>query len=166
MAYTRRIKETAIRMMLPPENTPLKKIGETLGIPEGTLKKWRQELRENGHSMPDSDPTPDKWSSKDKFIIVTETMKLNEAELSEYCRKNGLYEAQVKIWQENCMNANGNIPGQIAELMQQDKITQRELKRVKKELLRKDSTLAETAALLVLRKKAEAIWGSSDDEED
>ena len=42
MAYTRRIKETAIRMMLPPENTPLKKIGETLGIPEGTLKKWKQ----------------------------------------------------------------------------------------------------------------------------
>jgi len=166
MAYTRRIKETAIRMMLPPENTPLKKIGETLGIPEGTLKKWKQELRVNGHTLTESDPKSDKWSSQDKFLIVTETMKLNEAELSEYCRKNGLYEAQVKLWQENCMNANGNIPGQIAELMHQDKVTQRELRRLKKELQRKESALAETAALLVLRKKAEAIWGSSDDEED
>ena len=64
------------------------------------------------------------------------------------------------------MNANGNIPGQIAELMQQDKAAQRELKRLKKELQRKESALAETAALLVLRKKAEAIWGSSEDEED
>ena len=86
----------------------------------------------NGHTLTESDPKPDKWSSQDKFLIVTETIKLNEAELSEYCRKNGLYEAQVKIWQENCMNANGNIPGQIAELMQQDKMTQRELRRLKK----------------------------------
>ncbi|WP_074912947.1 hypothetical protein [Proteiniclasticum ruminis] len=59
-------------------------------------------------------------------------MKLNEAELSEYCRKNGLYEAQVRLWQENCLNANGNIPGQIAEMMQQDKMTQRELRRLKR----------------------------------
>ena len=64
------------------------------------------------------------------------------------------------------MNANGNIPGQIAELMQQDKAAQRELRRLKKVLQRKESALAETAALLVLRKKAEAIWGSSQDEED
>lgn len=34
MAYTRRIKETAIQMMLPPENTPLKRIGEKLGLYE------------------------------------------------------------------------------------------------------------------------------------
>ena len=64
------------------------------------------------------------------------------------------------------MNANGNIPGQIAELMQQDKAAQRELRRLKKVLQRKESALAETAALLVLRKKAEAICGSSQDEED
>ena len=166
MAYTRRIKETAIRMMLPPKNIPLKKITEILGIPEGTLKKWRQELRENGHPLPEADPPADRWSSQDKFLIVTETMKMNEAELSEYCRKNGLYAEQIRNWQENCMNANGNIPGQIAELMQQDKAAQRELRRLKKELQRKESALAETAALLVLRKKAEAIWGSSQDEED
>lgn len=163
MAYTRRIRETAIRMMLPPENIPLRKIAEKLGIPEGTLKKWKQELRENGHPFPEVDPPTDKWSSQDKFLIVMETMKMNESELSEYCRKNGLYAEQVRNWQENCMNANGNISGQIAELMQQDKASQRELKRLKKELQRKESALAETAALLVLRKKAEAIWGPSED---
>lgn len=139
---------------------------KSLGIPESTLKKWRQELRENGHPLPEADPPADRWSSQDKFLIVTETMKMNEAELSEYCRKNGLYAEQIRNWQENCMNANGNIPGQIAELMQQDKAAQRELRRLKKELQRKESALAETAALLVLRKKAEAIWGSSQDEED
>lgn len=84
MAYTRRTKETAIRMMLPPENIPFKKMEETLGLSEGTLKKWRQELRENGHPLPEVDPPADKWSSQDKFLIVTETMKMSEASLEVF----------------------------------------------------------------------------------
>ena len=152
--------------MLPPENTPLKKVGEILGISDGTLRNWRQELRDNGHSLFTEDTPADRWSSQDKFLVVTETMKMNETELSEYCRENGLYADQVKTWQNNCINANGNITAQIAEIMQQDKATQREIKQLKKELQRKNSALAETAALLVLRKKAEAIWGPSEGEED
>jgi transposase-like protein len=165
MAYTRRVKEAAIRMMLPPESKPLTKISETLGIPLGTLKKWQQELRASGHAAPANDDPADQWNSKDKFLIVVETINLNEAELSEYCRLKGLYPEQVRQWQEICIRANGEIPGQIAEMMQQDKAMQRELRQIKKELQRKESALAETAALLVLRKKAEAIWGTPDEED-
>ena len=35
---------------------------------------------------------------------------------------------------------------------------------LERELRRKDKALAEAAALLVLRKKAAAIWGESEDE--
>ena len=45
------------------------------------------------------------------------------------------------------------------ELRQKDK----EIRRLQKDLSRKEAALAETAALLVLRKKAEAIWGDSGD---
>lgn len=34
---------------------------------------------------------------------------------------------------------------------------------LERELARKEKALAETAALLVLRKKAQAIWGESED---
>ena len=44
MAYAKRIKETAIKMVLPPEKTPLQKVGDILGIYDGTLKNWQQEL--------------------------------------------------------------------------------------------------------------------------
>ncbi|MZQ98967.1 MAG: transposase [Acidaminobacter sp.] len=165
MAYTRRVKETAIRMMLPPESVALSKISETLGVAPATLKKWRNELRANGYAAPGNEAPADQWSSQDKFLIVVETMNLNEVELSEYCRKKGLYPEQVKQWQENCMTANGNIPSQVAELVQQDKALQKELRQVRKELQRKESALAEAAALLILRKKAEAIWGTPDEDE-
>ncbi len=39
-----------------------------------------------------------------------------------------------------------------------------EVRTLKKELRRKDKALAETAALLVLKKKAAAIWGETEDD--
>jgi hypothetical protein len=38
-----------------------------------------------------------------------------------------------------------------------------ELKKVQKDLNRKDKALAETSALLVLKKKANLIWGDGED---
>jgi len=38
------------------------------------------------------------------------------------------------------------------------------IKELERELRRKDKALAETAALLVLKKKAQAIWGEHEDE--
>ena len=40
----------------------------------------------------------------------------------------------------------------------------KKIKALEKELIRKEKALAETAALLVLRKKAQAIWEESEDE--
>ena len=40
----------------------------------------------------------------------------------------------------------------------------RRIRELEKELRRKDKALAETAALLVLKKKANAIWGDEDDD--
>ena len=39
-----------------------------------------------------------------------------------------------------------------------------EKKKLEKELIRKEKALAEAAALLVLRKNADAIWGDQEDE--
>ena len=38
------------------------------------------------------------------------------------------------------------------------------LRELERELQRKDKALAETAALLVLQKKVQAIWGDGDDD--
>lgn len=90
-------------------------------------------------------------------------MPLSEVELAEYCRKKGLYIDQVRQWQENCQSANAEIPGRIAEIMQKEKESEKEIRQLKKELQRKEAALAEAAALLILQKKAEAIWGTSDE---
>ena len=55
------------------------------------------------------------------------------------------------------MNANGGIAKEAARLNRELKDSQKERKKLEKELLRKEKALAEAAALLVLSKKANAI---------
>ena len=97
-------------------------------------------------------------------MIVVENASLNEAELAEYARKKGLYVEQIKAWKDACMNANGGIAKEAARLNRELKDSQKERKKLEKELLRKEKALAEAAALLVLSKKANAIWGDPEDE--
>lgn len=101
---------------------------------------------------------PEAWSSAQKFQTVLETASLSQAQLSEYCRGKGLLVEQVQRWRANCEQANAQ--GMGPQRQGHDK----ELKRVQRELKRKEAALAEAAALLVLSKKAEAIWGKGEDE--
>jgi hypothetical protein len=42
----------------------------------------------------------------------------------------------------------------------------KKIRQLEREILRKDKALAETAALLVLQKKVQAIWADEDDDTD
>ncbi|TMO55059.1 transposase, partial [Pseudoalteromonas aurantia] len=48
-------------------------------------------------------------------------------------------------------------------LTQERKADRKRIKELEKELKRKDAALAETAALLVLRKKLNTYWGEDED---
>jgi adenine-specific DNA methylase len=164
MGYSKELKDSIIIKMLPPNNQSISHIQQESGIPEGTLKKWRREIRGKGFAAPAGEQQSDRWSTRDKYLIVIETAILSEIELAEYCRKKGLYNEQVKAWQDNCMQANGGVAQELALSHRREKEKEKELKQVRKELQRKESALAETAALLVLRKKVTAIWGPEDEE--
>lgn len=89
---------------------------------------------------------------------------MNEIELAEYCRKKGLYREQIEAWKNVCLQANGQAFDQAKQLNGVLKEEQKRAKQLEKELQKKEKALAEAAALLLLRKKAQAIWG--DDEEE
>ncbi|QOY37727.1 transposase [Anaerobacillus isosaccharinicus] len=94
-----------------------------------------------------------------------ETYSLNEIQLAEYCRKKGLFKEQVKAWREGCLNANSPKPvDQSKQLNHELKEEKNRSKILEKDLRKKEKALAEAAALLLLRKKAQAIWGDQEDE--
>ena len=163
MKYSAERKAAVLKRVLPPNKKSLKQLAQEEGISEATLYNWRKEARQQGRLLPDGDSTPEGWSAKDKFGAVVETAAMNETELAEYCRRRGLYPEQVKSWRAACEQAadwERESTQQMGQAVREDK---KRIKELERELARKEKALAEAAALLVLRKKAEAIWGEGED---
>ena len=163
MGYSPERKAAVLKRMLPPNNMSIRQLSQEEGIGESTLFFWRAKARGKGQLMPDADASPEGWSSRDKFAAVLETAALNEADLAEYCRKRGLFPAQIAAWRSACEQANDWDRASTARVGRATKEEKKRVKDLERELARKDRALAETAALLVLRKKAQAIWGGGED---
>lgn len=161
---SKEIKQSIVERLMPPYNEPVSRIARESGLSETTLYKWKNAAKAQGTSTPTGERPADRWSAHEKFAIVVETAALNELALSEYCRSKGLFVEQIEAWRNVCMNANGGITEQASKLHAELRSKEQEVKTLSRELQRKDAALAETAALLVLRKKAHAIWGDPGDE--
>ncbi len=162
--YSKEEKAIVVKRMMPPQNESVASISEETGISDVTLYRWRKEARETGMATPGNGQISDKWNSEDKFLIVMETYAMNEEELAAYCRQKGLYREQIKAWQQTCLQANGKAFDHSRQMNGQLKEEKQRAKALEKELQKKEKALSEAAALLLLRKKAQAIWGDEEDE--
>jgi transposase-like protein len=162
MKYLQERKEAVLRKMLPPHNRSIRELSREEGISEPTLYQWRTEARRQGVLLPAAEQGPEGWTSRDKFAAVVETAALNEAELGAYCRQRGLYPEQIQAWRLACEQANDWDRSQQRQLKAAREADQQRVRELERELRRKEKALAEAAALLVLRKKAEAIWGEDE----
>ena len=100
----------------------------------------------------------EQWSAEAKLAVVLETRPLNEAEKAEYCRQKGLYPEQIERWCAACLSGMSSKEPTNEPL----KEARNEIKRLKRRVERKDRALAESAALLVLSKKFQALWEEED----
>ncbi len=163
--YPKEMKEAIIIRLLSEEES-VTDIQRDTGIGINTLYRWRDQARNKKDlSATTKYKNADKWSSQDKFMVVLETANLSEIEFSEYCRAKGIYPEQVKEWKEACMNANDNEKEKNTKVSKELREERKAKEKLEKELARKEKALAEAAALLVLRKKANAIWGTDAEDE-
>ena len=132
-------------------------IARAEGIVDQALYNWRNKARKQGRPVLGNKLTPEQWSAEAKLATVIETGSMSEAELSEYCRERGLYVEQVKAWKAASLKCSASTREQEREAKRQRKADRKEIKQLKRELREKEKALAETAALLVLRKKLDAL---------
>ncbi len=128
------------------------------------MYNWRTQARSKGRLMPDSDNSPQGWTSKDKLAAVVETAPLSEAEIAVYCRQKGLFPEQLHHWKQACEQANSWSESTEKQLKAATKEDRKKLQRLEKQLARKDKALAEAAALLVLGKKLDAMYQEHEDD--
>ena len=140
----------------------LQKISPAHSIPITTVYSWNSDLKRTAKSL--GSGKGDYRSSVAKFHAVVATAKMSEIELGEYLRSNGIMREDLDSWRKVCEQAN-EAQAERARLQMSELAKEKaKVKALSAELHRKEKALAEAAALLVLRKKADAIWG--DNEED
>ena len=151
------------------ENTTLTEIANSLSIGTSTLSKWivkaqNQEFEtasQDEITSMSNDKRPQDWTLEERLNIVVVCASLSDEEINTHCRTQGIYPHHIKQWKLDFIN--GNAPKQKVVSPSEIKLLKHENKSLKKELNRKDKALAETAALLVLKKKVREIWGDDED---
>ena len=157
--YSHERKNAVLKKLLPPNNLSVPEVSQAEGISEGALYNWLSQVRDGGSAVPGSRASnAEQWSGEAKFAVVLETQPMNEAEKAEYCREKGLYPEQVERWRIACI-AGASSKEPTNEPLKE---ARNEIKRLKRKVDRKDKALAESAALLVLSKKFQALWEDED----
>ncbi len=163
MGYSPERKEAVLKKLMPPNNLSVAVLAKEEGISDATLYNWRLQARKQGRLMPDSDNTPNGWTSRDKFAAVMETAAMNQAQTAAYCREKGIYPEQLIEWREACEHANDWNQASEKKLKEATQSERKKNKQLQKELNRKEKALAEAAALLVLQKKYNALFEDHED---
>lgn len=159
-----------IQKMVGPGRISASSLSRLEGIPQPTLSKWLrgagtlEPMKNNKNTKKQSDRklAPNKLTPDQRLDVILEISQLPEDQIGAYLRERGLYESQVNQWRQSAKEAlsSSSVKKQRSKKSQDA----RKIKQLEKELRRKDKALAETAALLVLKKKAQAIWGDGDDD--
>ena len=95
---------------------------------------------------------------------MLKTAALNETRRAEYCRRKGMFVEQIAAWRLDCQQPDARSVERGREHATQSKSNRLRIKHLEKELHRKEKALTEAAALLLLRKKLQAIWGDQADD--
>ena len=157
--YTDEYKEQVVTKMMPPNAMTVAQVSKETSISTKTLYKWRNQYRNEGKAVPADSSNPEQWSGENKLAVVIETAALNVHEISEYCRRKGLYAEQVTRWRDAAIKGNDNNECQPKADLHDLQTERKKNRDLEKELRRKEKALAEAAALLILQKKSLFIWG-------
>lgn len=169
--FNQSFKVQAVKKALNRRNdVSLKEISISLGVGYSTLTKWIVQSKNQEFEMASSNEINDiskekrplDWSLEERLNVVIECAGLDDAAISERCRQHGIFPHHVAQWKRDFVSnshhkTEANKGGETKSL-------KNEVKSLQRQLNRKDKALAETAALLVLQKKVNDIWGT--DEED
>jgi hypothetical protein len=158
--YTKELKDSVISKILKRGNKTIKDICIESGVDPSTASKWAYR-RDSVLNMKNK-KSSNKWSAEQKLISLIETGSLSESELGAYLRKEGLYSNQLSEWKSEILALmNSTNTSKIIKDERDLKI-----KNLEREILRKDKALAEASALLILKKKADLIWGTKNEDEE
>jgi transposase-like protein len=179
--YSESIKARMIKRLTGPNAMSANALAREVGISQNTLSRW---LRTAGtvatvssgkgkgkgkgkkaSSGGKAGRRAQDWTMQEKLRIVLEAERLSDEELGVLLRREGLHREQLDQWREAAADALGKPPARKRGKPEPTP-EQKRIKDLERQLRHKEKALAEAAALLVLKKKFEAVFGDEDSDTD
>jgi transposase-like protein len=165
-----------VQRLVGPRAVPANQLAHEVGIHQSTLSRW---LRDAQHpdmgTSNDTQQNPPasvsakvtaaaKKSADDKVRLVFAAEALAEEDLGALLRREGVHGAELEAWRAAIKTAAlAALNGTASNVAPARSAERKRILELERELRRKDKALAEAAALLILEKKLQAIWGEEDD---
>jgi len=140
------------------EDQTITAIAKQHKVSRSALSRWIQEVKAG--KLPPENQTqeqcPSDWSDEAKQGALTASEGLSEEQRSVYCRETGIYQHHLDQWKQELMNKPKD--DKLKQYRADIRALKDENKQLQRELNRKDKALAEAAALIILKKKAQALF--------
>ena len=149
MKYTRRMKESALRKVLPPESRSITEVAQEMGISDQTIYNWKRQA-ELGTLYLEGTGNPRDTVQLERYNLLLESKSLDEESLGTWLREKGLHSEHLTKWQQEIQDILSDKDNTIRE---ENRRLKKEKKELERELRRKEKALAEMAALVTLKKK-------------
>ena len=173
MPYSDMFKRKMVQRMSGPEAISASALSQQVDVPQTTLSKWMRLAGAKAAYVFPNDPhrsalvnpmkprRPEEWPAEEKLKTVLEAQGLPDEALGGFLRQKGLHETHLERWRQQMIDGLQQKPPSKTARSYPGDI--KRIRALEKELTRKDQALAETAALLVLKKKVQQIWGDADE---
>ena len=163
MRYTKEFKQAVLKKYYQSPRTELAALAKEVGIGKSTLHKW---VKLSGYGRIEEKSAeskrPQDWTRVDKLQALLDSAHLTSEELGRFCRQRGIHSHQLTTWKTEMIQDQEKSSKLTKKQQDELKALRAENKALKSDLQRKEKALAETSALLVLKKKAHLIWGGSE----
>lgn len=134
-----------------------------LGVSTWSLYQWSKRYAITS-DMKKSNRRPQDLSAAEKLKAVITFEGLTGDKQGEFLRKAGLHSDHIAAWKKS-MQAGLEPAGKPSDDARAERAEdKRKIQELERDLRRKERALAETAALLILKKKADLIWGTEESE--
>jgi len=159
--YSRSVKVGILKKVLPPERRSIASVSDETGVSQQTIRNWINESNSGSLDDKAGEKSPRHLSSSEKYQLLMESKKIPKEGLGEFLRKRGLHSQHLTLWDQELVEM---VKDNGKKEKQKVRDLQKKVRELEKELNRKDKALAETAALLVLKKKLDLLTGDPKDD--
>lgn len=161
MKYSIGFRNSVLKKVLPPENRKVSVVANEVGIASQTITNWMEKAKSGTLPQREDESTPDARSAPEKLQTLLESKSVPEEKKGVWLRERGLHAEHLPLFEQEVTDIvkekSDKAKKEMSDLKKENKL-------LKRELVRKEKALAEMAAIITLKKKAEALWGDREDD--